>query len=52
MVLETLFAMLFGHVLQERFPTWDSIAGTVLLVIGVSTILHLFQKYSAKKKVL
>jgi len=28
------------------------IAGTVLLVIGVSTILHLFQKYSAKKKAL
>lgn len=52
MVLETLFAMLFGHVLQKRFPTWDLIAGTVLLVIGVSTILHLFQKYSARKKAL
>ena len=42
MVFETVFAVLFIHVFEQRWPSPDLLAGVAVLIFGVSYSLRLF----------
>lgn len=44
MVFETMFAILFAHILQQRFPALDLVVGTILLTLGVCIMFELFRR--------
>ncbi len=48
MVFETIFAVIFGHIVSQKFPTLILFTGVVFLTIGVSLALHMFNKLDYK----
>ena len=48
MVFETIFAVLFIHVLERRWPSLDLLLGIAILIFGVSYSLHLFNRVMQK----
>ena len=42
-VFETIFAVLYAHVLRGAWPAWNMTAGIVLLLAGVLLALKVFR---------
>ena len=49
MVLESIFAILIGHALKLEFPSWDLVLGVIILTIGVTLALKLFERLAVKE---
>ena len=43
-VFETLFAVVYAHILRLEWPVWSMTAGMVLLVLGVLLSLRVFYR--------
>ena len=43
-VFETLFAVVYAHILRLEWPVWSMTAGMVLLVLGVLLSLQVFYR--------
>lgn len=49
-VFETIFAVLYAHVLRQAWPQWNMTAGMVLLLAGVLLSLKVFQSAHVQKQ--
>ena len=50
MVFETIFAVLFGHIVAHKIPAMVLFLGVICLTIGVSLALHMFNKLDYQPK--
>ena len=48
-VFETIFAVIYAHVLRMQWPAWNMLVGMALLLAGVTLSLKVFQAAKAKR---
>ena len=50
MVFETIFAVLYAHMLRLSWPAWNMTAGMVLLLAGVLLSLKVFRSAAGQRQ--